>query len=412
MNWQIMFKRRTSRFRFYRGGALGDFQHTKPHAFHPTPDNLRWSRRSNRARANRRTRFSFFISLLLHLIAVLMVSINLPRWYRPPPPPDPIVAELIEVEFHSQRLHPVDIKKPVFHINVPDQPYINSVPSRPLMSLKASAVQVNQVASPIQSTAKPLNTAAHLLPTSDTPFAEAAEDDWHLQESIGEPLETVAEISQSRFTETKHDLSQTQTPQIDSVETPSLDHEAQIGSLLQTIASGIASGKDSPTVDIVFLLDTSGSMEDNIRAVGRHLVDMVEVFRAEQLDFTMAVVPFKYLVQHFHQPTKDYQRYERLLENIKCGGAERAYEAIVKSISRIKFRPEARRRFILITDAPCTGPYTIQEVLQQCWAAEITLDIIGGVTDRTEADDPLKAEREQKALARKTGGMWLPIPTN
>ncbi|RKU38947.1 hypothetical protein C6496_03845, partial [Candidatus Poribacteria bacterium] len=115
-----------------------------------------------------------------------MVSINLPRWYRPPPPPDPIVAELIEVEFHSQRLHPVEIKKPVFHTNAPNQPYVNSVPSRPLMSLKASAVQVNQVTSPIQSTAKPLNTAAHLLPTSDTPFAEAAEDDWQLQESIVE----------------------------------------------------------------------------------------------------------------------------------------------------------------------------------------------------------------------------------
>ena len=412
MNWQIMFKRRTSRFRFYRGGALGDFQHTKPHAFHPTPDNLQWSLIYNRVRAKKRTRFSFVSSLLMHLIVVLMVSINLPRWYRPPPPPDPIVVELIEVEFHSQHLHPVNIKKPVFHTNVPNQPYVNSVPSRPLMSLKASAVQVNQVASPIQSTAKPLNTAAHLLPTSDTPFAEVFEADWTLQESIGEPLETVAEISQSRSTETERDLSQTQTSQTDSIETPSLDRDAQIGSLLQTIASGIASGQDSPTVDIVFLLDTSGSMEDNIRAVGRRLVDMVEIFQAEQLDFTMAMVPFKYLAQHFHQPTKDYQRYERLLENLECGGAERAYNAIVKSIVRIKFRPGARRRFILITDAPCTGPYTIQEVLQRCWAAEITLDIIGGVTDRTEADDPLKAEREQKALARKTGGMWFPIPSN
>ena len=411
MNWRIIFKRQTSRFRFYRGGALGDFQRTKPHAFHPTPDNLRWSPMSNRSRANRRTRFSFVSSLLIHLIAVLMVSINLPRWYRPPPPPDPIVAELIEVEFHSQRLHPVEIKKPVFHTNAPNQPYVNSVPSRPLMSLKASAVQVNQVASPIQSTAKPLNTAAHLLPTSDTPFAEASADDWHLQESIVQPLETVVEISQSTSTEVEQDLSQTDRPQTGSAKTPSLDRDAQIGSLLQTIASGIASGESSPTVDIVFLLDTSGSMEDNIRAVGRHLVNMVEIFQAEQLDFTMAVVPFKYLVQHFHQPTKDYQRYERLLENIKCGGTERAYEAIVKSISRIKFRPEARRRFILITDAPCTGPYTLSEVLRQCWEAEITLDIIGGV-DETEADDPLKAEREQKALARKTGGMWLPIPSN
>lgn len=341
-----------------------------------------------------------------------MISINLPRWYRPPPPPDSIVAELIEVEFHSQRLHPVDIKKPIFHADIPNRPYANSVQSTPLMSPKALAVQTNPVASAVQSTAKPLSTTAHLLSTSDTPLAEASEDDWHLQESIGEPLETVAEMPQSTSTEVARDLSQIERPQTDGVNTPSLDRDAQIGSLLQTIASGIASEKDSPTVDIVFLLDTSGSMEDNIRAVGMRLVDMVEVFQAEQLDFTMAMVPFKYLAQHFHQPTKDYQRYERLLENIKCGGAERAYNAIVKSITRINFRPEARRRFILITDAPCTGPYTIQEVLQRCWEAKITLDIIGGVTDIPDTEDPLKAEREQKALARKTGGSWFPIPGN
>lgn len=411
MNWRTIFTRRISRFRFYRGSALLDFQHSESHASRPTPENLRWSPMSNRSRANRRTRFSFLTSLLLHLIAVLIVSVNLPRWYRPPPPPDPIVAELIEVEFHSQRLHPVEIKKPIFHADLPNQPYANSAHSTPTMSPKDLAVQVNQVTLPVQSTAKPLSTTAHLLPTSDTPFAEASADDWHLQESIAEPLETVVEISQSTSTEVEQDLSQIDRPQTGSAKTPSLDRDVQIGSLLQTIASGIASGKDTPTVDIVFLLDTSGSMEDNIRAVGRHLVDMVEIFQAEQLDFTMAVVPFKYLVQHFHQPTKDYQRYERLLENIKCGGTEQAYEAIVKSISRIKFRPEARRRFILITDAPCTGPYTLSEVLRQCWEAEITLDIIGGV-DETEADDPLKAEREQKALARKTGGMWLPIPSN
>ena len=412
MNWRTIFIRRTSQFRFYRGGVLLDSQRSEPHTSYPTPNNLRWSPISNRARANRRTSLSFLISSLLHLIAVLMVTINLPRWYQPPPPPDPIIAELIEVEFHSQRLHPVDIKKPVFHADSPNQPNATSAHSTPLMSPQASAVQVNQVTSPVQSTAKPLSTMAHLLPTVDMPFAEAVEDDWHLQESINEPLETVAEIPQSTSAKVERDLSQIDRPQTDGVETPSLDREAQIGSLLQTIASGIASGEDSPTVDIVFLLDTSGSMEDNIRAVGRRLIDMVEIFQAEQLDFTMAMVPFKYLAQHFHQPTKDYQRYERLLENLECSGAERAYNAIVKSITRINFRPEARRRFILITDAPFTGSYTIQEVLQRCWAAEITLDIIGGVTDRTEADDPLKAEREQKALARKTGGMWFPIPKN
>ena len=412
MNWRNIFARRTSHFRFYRGNALLDSPQAQFHTSHPTSDYHNWSPIANRARMRRRARLSFLIALMLHLTAVLMVSINLPRWYRPPPPLEPIVAELIEVELHSQRLHPVDVKKPIFHVNVPAQPRASIAPSTPLMSPKSIAVRVNQVTPPSRPTAQPLSTTADLFPTSDTPFAEASEDDWDLQESIGEPLESVTEIPQSMPTEVERNLSRTQKSQADSVEKQSLSRDAQIGSVLQTIASGIASGKDSPTADIVFLLDTSGSMEDNIRAVGRHLIDMVEIFRAEQLDFTMAVVPFKYLAQHFHQPTKDYERYERLLENVECGGAERAYNAIVKSITRIKFRPEARRRFILITDAPCTGSYTIQEVLQRCWDAEITLDIIGGVTDRTEADDPLKAEREQKALARKTGGAWFPIPRN
>ena len=409
MNWRTPFTHRPSHFRSDRGGALLDLQRAKSHASRPTPDPHRWSPIYNRVRANRRTRLSFIISLLMHLTAVLVVSISLPRWYQPPPS-EPIVAELIEVEFHSHRLHPVNVKKPIFHPKVPSQPHTTVAPSTPLTSPKALAVQVDPVNPPIRLETKPLNTTAHLLPTSDTPFAEAPENGWRLQDSIGDPLETVVDIPKLTSAKAERDLPQTQKPQTDSVETQTPDREAQIGSLLQTIASGIASGEDSPTVDIVFLLDTSGSMEDNIRAVGRHLVDMVEIFRAEQLDFTMAVVPFKYLVQHFHQPTKDYQRYERLLENIKCGGAERAYNAIVKSITRIKFRPGARRRFILITDAPCTGTYTIQEVLQRCWEAEITLDIIGGVTDIQDTDDPLKAEREQKALARKTGGAWFPIP--
>ena len=411
MNWRTILKRHPSRLRLYRGTALTDFQRTKPHTSHPTPNNRRWSPMQHRLRARRRTRYSFVVSASLHLIAVLAVSISLPRWYRPPPP-DPIVAELIEVELRSQRLHPVDIKKPIFHANLRVQSDASVALSTPLTSPKALAVQVNQTIPPSRPTVQPLSTTAHLLPTSDTPFADRAEDDWRLQESIGEPMETVTEIPKPMSTEVERSLSQTQRPQTDSIKTQSLDRDAQIGSVFQTIASGIASGEGAPTVDIVFLLDTSGSMEDNIRAVGRNLVDMVEIFREEELDFTMAVVPFKYLVQHFHQPTKDYQRYERLLENVKCGGAERAYNAIVKSITRIEFRSEARRRFILITDAPCTGSYTIQEVLQRCWDAGITLDIIGGVTDRAETEDPLKAEREQKALARKTGGTWFPIPKN
>lgn len=417
MSRRTLFKRRKSRSRFYRGAALSDSRRPKSRTSQPLSDNQRWSPKQSQVRARRRTRGSLVVSVSLHLIAVLTVSISLPRWYQPPPP-EPIIAELIEVELQPTRLHPVAIKKPVFQDYLIAQPHASAARSTQFSPPKALAVQASPVDPSVRLEVKPLGTTAHLLSTSETPFTETVEDDWGLEESIGEPLEVATEIAtespQPVTTPIEQNLSQIQRPQpgADSAQTQSIDRDAQLGSTFQTIASGIASGKHSPTVDIVFLLDTSGSMEDNIRAVGRNLIAMVRIFREEQLDFTMAVVPFKYLTQHFHQPTKDYEKYERLLENVQCGGAERAYNAIVKSITRIQFRPGARRRFILITDAPFTGSYTTQEVLQRCRAAKITIDVIGGVTDRGEDDNPFDARHLQKVVARKTGGNWFPIPGN
>ena len=415
MSKRTLFKRRKSRSRLYRGIALSSSRRTKSHTSHSIPENRQWSPIQSQVRARRRARTSLAVSVSLHLIAVLTVSISLPRWYQPPPPdPIPIIAELIEVELQPTRLHPVTVKKPVFQDNLVARPRTSAARSTPLSPPKTLAVQVNPVTPAVRMETKPLGTTARLPATSETPFVNTTEEDWSLEESIGEPLEIATEGPQPVTTEVQQNSSQIQKPQpgANSLKPQSVDRDAQLGSTLQTIASGIAGGKHSPTVDIVFLLDTSGSMEDNIRAVGRNLIAMVEIFREEQLDFTMAVVPFKYLTQHFHQPTKDYEKYERLLEHVQCAGTERAYNAIVKSISRINFRPGARRRFILITDAPFAGSYTTQEVLRRCWDAKITIDVIGGVTDREKSEDPLKAKYMQKALARKTGGMWFPIPGN
>ena len=62
---------------------------------------------------------------------------------------------------------------------------------------------------------------------------------------------------------------------------PPASREEQIGTALEGIAESIAGGTSSSPVDIVFLLDASGSMEDNIRAVGGQFRRMVEVFPRE-----------------------------------------------------------------------------------------------------------------------------------
>ena len=143
-------------------------------------------------------------------------------------------------------------------------------------------------------------------------------------------------------------------------------------------------------------------MEDNIRAVGGQLRRMVQVFQEKEVNFTLGIITFKYLDRDtivFPQ-TRDYAKYEYLLEShvIQRGGDERAYDAIVKSIQRVKFRSNADRRFILVTDEATKGSYPITEVLSQCRSAGIKLDVIG--VDRTL----------DKALAVQTGGLWFPIP--
>ena len=74
------------------------------------------------------------------------------------------------------------------------------------------------------------------------------------------------------------------------------------------------------------------------------------------------------------------------------------HNAIVKTIRRVDFREGASRRFVLVTDEPSKGSYTLPEVLKQCFQNNITVDVIG-INHTTH-----------RALTSKTGGLWFPIP--
>ena len=96
---------------------------------------------------------------------------------------------------------------------------------------------------------------------------------------------------------------------------PPIDRDGRMGEALEGIAESVADAKNVTAVDIVFLLDISGSMIDNIRAVGRQLSRMVEVFEEKDVDFTLGIVIFRYLEDDtiIHPQTRDSERYKRLL---------------------------------------------------------------------------------------------------
>ncbi|MCH8292612.1 VWA domain-containing protein [Candidatus Poribacteria bacterium] len=360
-----------------------------------------------KAQARQRTRNSFFISLLLHMIAFGVININLPRWYHPPPTAEPIVMEPIEIvdirRFHVTRAEKKQISAPKSQAqrleNISQAPVemVQRVPAKIKPKLPSEPISHIQ---PLPAlTVEALGTDVS-LPLSNSPLSEHVSDEAQFNDSVESPQPLEVEIKYELSTEAEQteQIAQNEIPNGEQVsEGEPLSREAQIGNALGAIAESIADGASSSAVDIVFLLDASGSMEDNIRAVGNHLTGMVETFQEKQVDFTMGVATFKYNALIFPQ-TRDYQKYERLLANVKCGGDERAYDAIVKSIARVKFRSGVERRFILVTDEPCKGSYTILEVLKRCREAKIKIDVIG-------INDTL-----QKALAVQTGGLWFPIP--
>ena len=363
-----------------------------------------------KVRSRRHTRNSFIISLFLHLAVLCFIGIKLPQWYRPPPVAEPIFVDTVEM-VEIQRFHLTTLKKQVSIFTPPAQriekriqtsnPVVTPVPKE----RKIHAEQpVNQIMPSPSIVRRPPSTDVR-LPTADSSFLADSGDESQFQTDV----DTATEASQAQPIEIERDFFEQQQKTEPVEQNESTDHEAvaeesepvspdvQIGNALDTIAQSIADGTATSAIDIVFLLDASGSMEDNIRAVGNHLTHMVKTFEENDIDFTIGVATFKYKARIFPQ-TRDYRKFERLLANVECGGDERAYNAIIRSIEWVEFRPDVERRFILVTDEPCKGSYTPHEVLNRCRLANIKLDVIG-------VNDIL-----QKGLAAQTGGLWFPIP--
>ncbi len=209
----------------------------------------------------------------------------------------------------------------------------------------------------------------------------------------------------------KHGLSGRSEDADASLETPDEDAppveeempgiEEQMRHTLRNVAGRIVSDNGTGNVDVVFLLDTSGSMYDNILAVAANLSYMASMLEQHSLNYRVGLVKFKYALSSLRifPMTTDVSKFQRVLQNTtRVGGPERAYDALVESIDRVQFRPQVDRYFVLITDEPLSGSYTASDVWQRCQEAGIRVAVIG-------LDDPF-----HKKLAEVTGGTWEPIP--
>ncbi len=174
---------------------------------------------------------------------------------------------------------------------------------------------------------------------------------------------------------------------------------------LTKIGRHIVANRTVDRVDIVFVIDGSGSMKNDINAVREHLSHMTELLDAADIDFTIGIVAFRtgtgytLLGMDFEviPQTRSIAQIKKILGQLRCSGDEKALDALVRAADEVRLRRDTDVHFILVTDEYVSGAYSSIDVLTKMKMAKIKVDVIG-------RDEP-----SQKFLAKSTGGLWLPI---
>ncbi len=194
--------------------------------------------------------------------------------------------------------------------------------------------------------------------------------------------------------------NQSSKPHVD-VTLPSVSDLPLPTAILTRIGQHIVTNRTADTVDIVFIIDASGSMKDNINAVRTHLNRMTDLFDDAELDFTLGIVVFRENILGLDldviPQTRSISQIKRALAQVKCRGGEKAIDALIRATDEVDFRQNADVHFILITDEYVSGNYSARDVLTKVSHAKIKVDVVG-------LDEPF-----QKFITRSTGGIWLPI---
>ena len=180
--------------------------------------------------------------------------------------------------------------------------------------------------------------------------------------------------------------------------------KASFPQVMKKLAQEIVETSEGGPIDVVFVIDASGSMGDNIRAVTEHLKEMVDIYKASKIDYALGVTKFwagkggnKITVV---QLTKSFTEYKRTLQEIITHQDENALDAVVQTVKELRFRPTSKKHFILVTDEPFTSVIglSVAATIAHCREFGIYVNVLGLPLD------------EHQMLAAETGGKWHLIP--
>ena len=335
----------------------------------------------------RNSRLALICSLIIHLIvaAIMMqlqieqrqlppsdggVQVNITHFRRPkvippkpvePPPPEPV--EVVP-EPPTPKPKPASMADwlTVDSLKTDQRTAIGSKIDSPPTRDSAGPVSEPQISTKARPDSKALTMTAVDLPREDSekgvPLAadqniNVAEGDSHLSESSPEIGVTKLRVGRRRGEALDGMPIGNSGGSIPSG-TSAGDNYIQ---MMTEIARSLTDTATVQEVDLVFIIDKTGSMEDNVRGIRAYIDLFFEHFARAGHDAAFGLVTFADVTEKkpkVQGVTTDHGKFKNWLYKIKFEGggdlAESGLDALMAALHRIKFRRNTQRFFVLASD--------------------------------------------------------------
>ncbi len=165
------------------------------------------------------------------------------------------------------------------------------------------------------------------------------------------------------------------------------------------------------SADVVFVLDVTGSMGNEIDAVKNNLGAFAQSLDSQGVDYRLAMVTFLDEVENVYDFTNDVDLFQTYIDAQSAHGGgdwkENSLDAIYTA-TQLQFRDQASRELIWITDAGYhvnTGPtsLTVENVVDALLFNGATCNAVAGSDIRVEYCEPITVP---------TSGDWFDINGN
>jgi len=271
--------------------------------------------------------------------------------------------------------------------------------------------------SDIETTLPDVTTDAKRISSRETPIAESVASPF--QTTAGAGVDSLRQRVKGDGGGGFHRLQSTGASEIGTIGEGDGDGEGEgtgkgssnpFAKALKRIADHIIGTRQLDKVNVVFVLDTSASMRDNIQEVAANLFAMIDEFDLVNLEYHLGMSEFsvRYEGQKLEIRTllPDVGMLRRRMQKATLSGDEHALDALIDTPYRIDFHADADQYIILVTDEPATTAFRKddahtrmrEKVIKEYQLQGIRVNVLG-------VPEPFQQE-----LAEMTGGLWQPIP--